>query len=667
MRRFGFPELKDKRGMWVIDFYGNGKSSRALIRKGALDFLVKEQPGAMVITIYDENQRLVPEAEFWMSNRRFVADDNGEVTVPYPATERTLPVIVSDGRVARRFEHHFPQEHYSFQVDCRVEDQSLIAGEKATVLLRPRLYLNGRLASLDLIKDATLVVGGSTSDRGVHVEESVPNLELSETREIVHTFTVPPRVTMLRFSIRGKIRVASQFDDRLVVGSSEIAINGLDGSLATAQAFLLNSKSGFAVEVRDKSGLLLPETPVTFRFFREIGLTSDIALRTDASGTIDLGMLTGVDRVTASVRDSHLPFFAWNLGGLADNTPAKLHGHVDRDIELRWFGESSVIDRRSLSLLEVRHGKFVRDWFSAASHDEESGLLRIAGLPRGDFVLSIPHALGGEEKIRISVAGGNLLKGHVVSDNRLLELPVAAPLQISSIDTAGDTAVIQLSNANPFTRVHLIATYFAPVGAPGFNGGMDESPGSFSVDAAGYFDAWKANDWFNLFASGRNLGDEYRYIYDRQHAKRFPGNMLPRPGLLLNPWSVRKTSNRPDALARPGTEYSQGLLHDSGDDDPFGEVGGSAAGTPVVPWSFHFLRSSPVTFLNLEPDDSGRIEIPVDSLGGRGHLQVLAVDPEQVVSRVLALEERSKPLVRDVRLTRSGNFLSMKIWRRAML
>src|SRR6185437_5099902 len=45
----------------------------------------------------------------------------------------------------------------------------------------------------------------------------------------------------------------------------------------------------------------------------------------------------------------------------------------------------------------------------------------------------------------------------------------------------------------------------------------------------------------NLFAAGRAIGDEYRYILERRYAKLFPGNMLPRPGLLLNPWEVRST------------------------------------------------------------------------------------------------------------------------------
>ena len=43
-RRFEFPELA-KPGVYVVDFIGGGKSSRALIRKGRMHALVAHRPG----------------------------------------------------------------------------------------------------------------------------------------------------------------------------------------------------------------------------------------------------------------------------------------------------------------------------------------------------------------------------------------------------------------------------------------------------------------------------------------------------------------------------------------------------------------------------------------------------------------------------------------------
>ena len=41
--------------------------------------------------------------------------------------------------------------------------------------------------------------------------------------------------------------------------------------------------------------------------------------------------------------------------------------------------------------------------------------------------------------------------------------------------------------------------------------------------------------------SAEVFGDEQRYILERRYAKKFPGNMLERPSLLLNPWAIRST------------------------------------------------------------------------------------------------------------------------------
>ena len=42
------------------------------------------------------------------------------------------------------------------------------------------------------------------------------------------------------------------------------------------------------------------------------------------------------------------------------------------------------------------------------------------------------------------------------------------------------------------------------------------------------------------------LGDEERYIIERRYAKHFPGVMLPRPSLLMNPWELPEDSSALD-------------------------------------------------------------------------------------------------------------------------
>ena len=48
--------------------------------------------------------------------------------------------------------------------------------------------------------------------------------------------------------------------------------------------------------------------------------------------------------------------------------------------------------------------------------------------------------------------------------------------------------------------------------------------------------------WENVYQSNRKLGDEYRYVFNRKNAKRFIGNTLEKPQLIMKRLKVRDTT-----------------------------------------------------------------------------------------------------------------------------
>src|SRR5207248_10639131 len=95
-----------------------------------------------------------------------------------------------------------------------------------------------------------------------------------------------------------------------------------------------------------------------------------------------------------------------------------------------------------------------------------------------------------------------------------------------------EAITVKLANTSPFTRVHFAVSRFEP------GRGIFGDFGSFVRFGAS---SGSPSRLPNLYAAGREIGDEYRYILDRRYQKLFPGNMLTRPGLLLNPWDKRST------------------------------------------------------------------------------------------------------------------------------
>ena len=204
--------------------------------------------------------------------------------------------------------------------------------------------------------------------------------------------------------------------------------------------------------------------------------------------------------------------------------------------------------------------------------------------------------------------------------------------------------VVQLGNVNPFARVHVVATRFVP------HGNLFESLGSFTrFEGASASPARRPN----LFAAGRAIGDEYRYILERRYAKLFPGNMLPRPGLLLNPWEVRSTDLQAQSLAA-----SEAAFRRAGDREQKARPAQMLAEPPAPPDGggtgpdLDFLGESSAALYNLVPDADGVVRVDRKALGVHPFIQVYAEDLNSAELRSEQYPETPLKL-NDLRLARN--------------
>src|SRR5207249_9732889 len=95
-----------------------------------------------------------------------------------------------------------------------------------------------------------------------------------------------------------------------------------------------------------------------------------------------------------------------------------------------------------------------------------------------------------------------------------------------------DVVIVKLKNANRFARVHVFATRYLPAFNAFANLGKVRD-----AELGGVVPTRPES----VYLTGRNIGDEYRYVLDRRGMRKYPGNMLDRPQLLLNPWAIRST------------------------------------------------------------------------------------------------------------------------------
>ena len=97
MRSFSFPEMKG-RGAWVVEFIGDGKSSRALILKGRLRYVERPSTAGQVLAVLDEENKHVKDASIYLGGHQYLADEEGLITLPFSTKAARKPHCATPGR-----------------------------------------------------------------------------------------------------------------------------------------------------------------------------------------------------------------------------------------------------------------------------------------------------------------------------------------------------------------------------------------------------------------------------------------------------------------------------------------------------------------------------------------------------------------------------------------
>ena len=637
-RAFRFPELKGKRGAWIVEIIGGGRSSRALVRRGGFSLLQSHGPGGDLIQVVDENARVVTNAVAWLDGRKWEADPkDGRIQIPFTANPGRRPIVLSDaeGRLASlaEFEHH--AETYALEAQFHLDPEQCVAGAEAVLAMRSSLRIGNQAATPELLTDTRLTLTTTTLD-GVSSSTEVPLSRLTPGRLMTHAFRIPERLGRVTATVHGRIDPVAGGEKRELSASRSWELNGIDGTALTRDAFLRRSGEGYWVEVRGKNGEPVPDQALPLTFHRRgFNNTVEVSLRTDAQGRIDLGTLEEITRLEATPAPDLRR--SWPLESSAQTRPRELHARVGQTVRLPWSPQGRP---DAWSLLELRGGSFTSDRHDAVR--VSGNLLEISGLPAGDYSLRLRDP--EESVITIRIGEGVPVAGWLMGRNRSLELPPREPVQLTSVTlTPEGGAEIALQNWNPFTRVHVVANRFVPTRS------LFSSLGGFTRWGLGS----KTPDFLpNLYSAGREIGDEYRYILDRRYAPKHPGNRLPRPGLLLNPWDKRSTdsealpvSGGAAPLASMGNQPGLAMMADM--------LGRSehASARPSLDSNWDFLATAAPAWFNLIPDADGRIRLPANAFGDGSVIQVQVEDATEATW--LALARPGKPIaLQDRRLGR---------------
>jgi hypothetical protein len=629
-RTFDLPRCKEP-GVYAIEWIGSGVSSRAIVRKGRLHMTERTGPSGHELRIYDESNRPRPDAVLWLQGTEYTPDEDGAVTVPFSTIPGRRKVILNDGDRCSLAEFDHLGESYELHAGAYVDRESLLKGQEAEVIFRPTLALNGVPVGLSLLEDVRLRIT-STDLQGVSSSIDVPDFALKNDDTTTHRFKVPDGLTSIHFDVSAKVENMSRQEEQDVADKAEFRLNEIDNTLSVDSVHLSRADGAYRIFVLGKNGEPKPDAPVNLelkhRYFKQ---TVHMTLQTGGDGMTELGELGGITYVMAKTASGAGRI--WHM--TRDRYPyaPALHAGAKAPVRIPYSGPAGGDPRLLYSLFELRGETYVTDRSRDLRYD--NGFLVVDNLPAGNYELTLKHA---NHRIRIRLTEGAPDHGYILSPRRVLQRRNSNPLQLARPEVGSKEIRIRVLNPTSFTRVHVVATQFLP-GYSLFDHLTVSAPGER---------AFRLRPSESQYVAERNIGDEYRYILNRRYATRFPGNMLNRPELLLNPWSIRKTQTAKDEAAEgeafadmpaPSESFAEELLREGSDESV--RAGGTV--------NLDFLRLPSLLLSNLTPDENGMVTIERERLGPRTQIHVAAVDPLTVAYRETSLKGET-PESRDLRL-----------------
>ena len=625
-RQFDLATLQ-KPGIYVVELIGNGLSSRAVIQKGRLQTTERQGAAGHVFTVRDEAGHPLSDASIWFGGKEYPADERGEVILPYSTKPGTRSMILLHGQLASLARFRHCAETYELSAGVHLEREALLARRTARILVRPALLLNGRPISLEVLEDPVLTIRSQDRD-GVDASLEVRDFAFSADRDLVHEIQVPAALAVVSVSLRGRVQSLT-LGKKIDLRTSErsFAVNQIDTTAQIACPLLGRTPEGYVLDLLGKNGEPKAGRAVSLTFaHRDYTDAFTTTLKTDAAGRVRLGPLDGIAAVKANGLLDKARW--WVLRDARRNWPAVLHGVAGETLRVPYLGRARVISRAVASLLERRGGQFVRDAFPHLALGK--GFVELRGLEAGDYSLYLKEPA---QQITVRITQGRRSAGWAVGRDRMLQIDRPAPLHITSVEAEGDNLQVRLANVGKDARVHVVATRyvaafdpFAGLVAPGRPG-----PATLAVIHPE-----------STYHSGREIGDEYRYILDRRFAKKHPGNMLERPGLLLNPWALSEDAGR-TAVGVTAGPAAIGLGGGAG--GAFGgrrggrrgrSFGGASPGTFA---NLEFLPEPPTVVANLRADAAGVVRLPMETLGNGQLIHVLAVDDDDTIYATMTRAE----------------------------
>ena len=626
-KKISLGKIPKKRGLFVVEFIGNGHVSRAVIQRGNLKCIHKNTVNGKVLYILDEENKILKgeKTGLWINNIWYPSiKDTGAILIPY-SVKGNIFILKHDDFCTLEKGINIPEEQYELVGQFIINEESFIMGNVAKILVRPYLFVCNEICPLENLKNVKLTINTKKTENNQEIPSTnvIDNIQLSYDKEFSFEFQVPPKLRSIDFILTGEIQYKTrEHKDILSINNHYSFSHERDYDLLIKK----NEKGNYIFNLLGRNGEPKPNHQINLKLNHkiqpEVNKNNSILLESDAEGKIDLGKLTDINSFSIDSK-------SYLLEKLPKHT--YLHNIIileDQIITLPFITKGND----NITLFKLSSGKFSENLNNLLKIEitdkvHNLGKITLGKLPLGEYQLNI-------NDINISI---RVVKGKVMDVNDFVVLEngnikynnnLEAPISIENMSYENKELKIKLNKNNKSLnnpRVHInCVQYLSEKCNKNLNGFLSSK--FFEYRNSNQFREFQFAESKNKYLNNKILSDELQYVLDRKQYQINLGNSLENPSLLLKPQYIRDTTTE----LQKGKEgeafdrYAEPECAKACYDECYTSASGMTGDNNI---KLHdFINMSPFVQENLVPNENGEIIIKDIDLNEYSFIHILCFD-----------------------------------------
>ncbi|CAD8097055.1 unnamed protein product [Paramecium primaurelia] len=549
IKEFSFESIqKTQRGTFIIEFIGNGLSSRAIIEKGRLCLKQQIVSAGYKYEIFNEKfEKLYDDKIGLWIDQNFYNLIKGEIIIPFPDEEIEYQAIIQYEDFYQKETIVLKPEQFKLICSFIMANEQIQLGQDASIIIIPKLILNNTDIGFGIFKDAQVQIS-CQNEKGVPQTFNFKDISFESQIPLEFKFHINQKLVNIQVDVQGKIKQLHKKEDLVLQQTFNIQLqNNIQEQIFIKQLLRFNDIDGYSIFVLGKNGEPIKNIQVQV-LFKHSFINDQIKenLITDQNGQIKLGFLPNIENINSSVLSTNYQILKqeWNIFN-------QFHVHQ------KYF-ELSVNFGQTLTLpfsTKLENVQFYQIKLSSQSEiipiknhrnmiQFEENQITIQFTQKGEFLLQL---LNEQYTFKFKVIDNTLQqsKEFLYTQNERIQKQYERELYLNNIVTQqNDNNILVKGDILSDKEYHLIAiatTFYPDINS--FDKQMQNIMTNYVID-----NSLKIEFKNNIYLCNLKQSDELGYIIERKNQPKYVGNTLEKPQILLNRFVTDCTETQEEQL-----------------------------------------------------------------------------------------------------------------------